>query len=748
MPSPAPSNDVIPGTNARGIELTWRIVKASHGDHAAIMPRTAWINVGTTPSGQGIINFRQAAPSHTQPKGSADCLIQYRFSVVHHLLEGAQSGQPLELTMVLGASPKPDDWAAFFLLDRALREGALPRGADHLAKYMADCRRSTLGIVPTPRTPHGETSDYFGEVGSMLERGECPPTVTLALACELLRDQCNASSDTSNFRAFCSLFSSALDTPCIATDESGAIDGRERVRPRGAHPRDFEMVDAQGWWLGSVDRGLDAIRDFWRFAEVVKHQSTVTPLSIEPPIRGASGGFTINVFRRDDAPTSADEVWREKLCLTSGLIAPKGHPACATLTIHPGKGRRDTSWNIHFEANVARAESESIIERMPALARMLEFEEQSQRGSVDRRRGPARYPDFPGIEDPWYDGRDHGYAFLASPAKFGSIIPPERLLEILASTPWLTAAHDHRPGFRTEAFTIRREHSHGSPGVPCTQSAFAGCVLQEGADGTMFAYGQRPGSHAWTVSRAAQGAFPAGADDSEFLVCVVWRRQQPDEPCERDVISLADHLLGGGVQRFTLTDRCECWLTPRGVVLLDVGDVPRDTGLWTSAVCDALAYRHRLDDIKASEGTGAMSQLVMFYETLRNWNPWRIDDPAARALVETLDGALGGKAMRENLAEYLRFSDERQRIVEEESRHKWNKSLTVLLAVISVVSLLQIPFELIQAYGAGEQAWLDASWPSRPPGWIWWLLLAAVGIVASIVLATPMFRKRSRSRPE
>jgi hypothetical protein len=104
--------------------------------------------------------------------------------------------------------------------------------------------------------------------------------------------------------------------------------------------------------------------------------------------------------------------------------------------------------------------------------------------------------------------------------------------------------------------------------------------------------------------------------------------------------------------------------------------------------------------------------------------------------------------MRENLAEYLRFSDERQRIVEEESRQESNRRLTVLLAFISVISLLQIPLELVQAYGAGEQAWIDSGWPYRPPRWVWWVVSAGVGLFASFVLARLMFRKRTRSRPE
>jgi len=662
------------GTEAHGIDMKWRVVRALPGDDAARLPSTAWINVGTTPSGQGIINFRQTVADRGQPSGSAECFIDYRFGILHHLLDGAQRGQPLELTMVLGVEPKPDDWAAFFLLDHTLRKGALPAGAKGFADYMGRCRRSTLEIIP--RSKRNAARKYFEDVSAGLARGECSPVVTLALACELLRNQNQQADDEYNFRAFGKLFRSAL--------------GLEEDRQRGANPEYFEMVDAPlGWWIDAVDSGLDALRDFWKFAEVVKEQSKFQTLSIEPPIRKVKDDrrITINVFRCDDARQRPDEVWREKLCQTSGLIAPDGTPAGATLTIHSGKEK--DSWNIHFETNSALPESESINQQMPALARMLEFEEQVLRGTEDPRRGPvARYPDFPDIEDPWYDGRDHGYAFLSSP-RIGTIIPPERLLEILSLTPWLTAFHDRRDGFTTEQFAV-----------------------------------------------------PIG--DSKFSVCVVWRRKQLDEQGKSDVISLARHLLGDSVQRLPLTDRCECWLTPWGVLLLDVGDTPRDISVWKSAVESVLEYRLSLERIKASNETGSESQLDMFYESLRNWNPWRFRDPAARTLVEALDGALGGRTMRENLAEYLRFSDERQRIREEDTRQKWNKFLTVILALISVLSLLQIPLELIQAYGAGEQAWLDAAWLWSPPRWIWWIL-PSFGIVFVIILAPLLRRKRPRS---
>ena len=78
------------------------------------------------------------------------------------------------------------------------------------------------------------------------------------------------------------------------------------------------------------------------------------------------------------------------------------------------------------------------------LGAALERAEQAQRKQqsppgIDldaQRHGKPRYTEFPGIGDPWYDGRDHGYSIIDSP-RDGSVLDVNSVVEILRSPFWI-----------------------------------------------------------------------------------------------------------------------------------------------------------------------------------------------------------------------------------------------------------------------------------------------------------------------
>ena len=70
------------------------------------------------------------------------------------------------------------------------------------------------------------------------------------------------------------------------------------------------------------------------------------------------------------------------------------------------------------------------------LGASLERAEQRARHAGDsRRQGLARFAEFPGVSDPWYDGRGHDWTIVDSPM-CGSLLPYEKVCEILRSPFW------------------------------------------------------------------------------------------------------------------------------------------------------------------------------------------------------------------------------------------------------------------------------------------------------------------------
>lgn len=761
-------HNVIRGTGERGITVSWRLIRAQREDRAVPLPGTVWINVGTSECVAGIVNFRQTMPDQLQPQGSAECLIRHRFTVLNHVLAGASDGTPLELTAVMNKEPKPDDWAALFLLDRTLTEGQLPKDAVALAEYMASYRRSTSRIVPRSHSAPSGGSTYLQLLEEAARNRAAPATLTLALACELLLYEPTSCervtpdgslgklvkyTEKQRFTHFKSLFEAAL-AACRKHQEASRGD-RTKRQPL----EDFEMEGLQDWWTESIPDGLDRLRRFAEHASELQQQCTPERLEVwaDSTTRRVGRPVIVECVRREmKSVANSAEAWKEKLFLTSGLLRSGKSPPHATLTIH---AHHHGNLNVHLEVdNLVDEDAERISRLIPKLARRLEFAEQQCRRNEDVRKSrTVRYPDFPLIGDPWYDGRDHGYGFLASP-KDGSALQAPELLRITMEGPWLAAAHDQRVGFGTRIFALTKtdwqiQHDAGevydSAFDHATGSDDEGLIVRRYHSVPAPRPGTRRGPgvapvwkaelHARSID-AFESVHPA-SQDRLYTACIVSRPQPLDPAAMNDIQDLAGFILGPGSNQTELTDECTCWTSDHGVLILEIGNSERRVGRWVGTVCDALALRERLREIKRWTGNAATTeycQLESFYETLREWNPSRLTEPAARALLNVLDERLGSRSLRENLTEYLRFSDERERLQEEQSRQSKEWQLTAFFLVISVLALVQIPLEMIQAYGVdaddGSSAWrsVGLEWARREiPGWIW---PAAVVVLTALTI--------------
>lgn len=74
------------------------------------------------------------------------------------------------------------------------------------------------------------------------------------------------------------------------------------------------------------------------------------------------------------------------------------------------------------------------------LGLKLERLEQERRRSMghaaeSERRGQTRFSEFPGIRDPWYDGRGHGHSIVDSP-RHGSVLDFEKIVDVLQTAFW------------------------------------------------------------------------------------------------------------------------------------------------------------------------------------------------------------------------------------------------------------------------------------------------------------------------
>lgn len=72
------------------------------------------------------------------------------------------------------------------------------------------------------------------------------------------------------------------------------------------------------------------------------------------------------------------------------------------------------------------------------LGASLEWAEQRRRDALNlgaTRRGASRFPEFPGIADPWYDGRGHHWTIIDSPRE-GTMLGRQDIVEILTSRFW------------------------------------------------------------------------------------------------------------------------------------------------------------------------------------------------------------------------------------------------------------------------------------------------------------------------
>lgn len=790
------------GSVARGWSLAPRFVFADSSVVAGATPGTVWINVGTE-AGDGIVNFRSP---RSGVRGSCECLIRSQSEVFSHVFGKSRpsvedGGQPaFVVTIVLPREWKPDDAAAAWLLIQLLRHGQLPRHARELAAYMALSRQSSLTVCP--RGAEGDLAalpgpEFLQRVLASREGGDVGVAIPLytAMLCRnlaMLLDEDDAVADSDRLLARLLAATELVDSACSALDRRRKGPGLHQLKSR-----DFDMVLAPAWSTeGEHPVFPDVRRIFLRLRELPRHAlerfKAFLPVG-ESMQHSAEIECTVVTYTDEAESTDPDRKKRARvdagilqMAFTAGLIEASDAGTPSPLIILHGCRSSGVSKYDVFLGLTSRQGSEGESASLRRLGLALEEREQQARssGGIDRdprRSLRGRFEDIPGIDDPWYDGRDHDFSIAGSPY-IGSRLSVEAVRQTLQSAFWkprLLGARswsievDPAPAPDSEPAAAR------SPGVyrlrtcvPLPDGTARWAYADLGGRSTLRPLGFRVSPMAAFGECRADSSLlglPAGhGREGEFRVLVL-RLAPPPFAKNASLAEVADCVPEQVRDEFR---RTVCGPAPRSIELDDDRIADVGTGgvvIWCRpgaqersaegdlelvlACMDVLAYRDALNDLMETSsrsqvpegawlplylarrwwrGESAGRYLLDFVDIVKSFRP-ESADADRRRVCELLEDVLSVHTTLARLERFLQFSDERERILRD-------GLLEFMVLLLAVPVLFQTPADLLQAWGTwqdkvakpgGGLGVLDF-WSSQgPAGWV----LKQAALIASAVIA-------------
>ena len=439
------------GAREAGVTVQWRIVFVGGSMRAAPTPDTVWINIGRT-VGDGVVNFRTLGSS---ARGSAECMFQQQAVVFAHLLKSRPaSGSRWPITVVFAREWKPDDVAAFFLLQRLVEDGQLPSHAEEFAEYTANCRQSPDAICPLVKEKKSLLmSRELGRIYSArLLRDGSRDGITLHLALLSLQYKLQARPNQGEamIESRKPLDSEEMINRLVRTISMASSTWLAQSKSPKWYDFDMQEGETVEHWTDSaegVEVGIraavcHALRDLHdaaangRYCAVRKIRDVCIPYGEDLSDRATTWALWV------DEKGPFNPLLRS--AYGAGIICAEtddGPPP--VIVIHNNvKGR--------FEITISPAIIPTTDERIPSLRRLgrvLEACEQcayaEQKRTDPRRSASARFADIPAIADPWYDGRDHEFNLVGSPRYAPSLLKCEDIEAILRSKYWLPALREY-----------------------------------------------------------------------------------------------------------------------------------------------------------------------------------------------------------------------------------------------------------------------------------------------------------------
>lgn len=736
------------GAEARNCDLKIRYAFADSSVVAGATPATIWINVGTQKAG-GIVNFR--APG-SGVRGSCECVIQMQSDLFAHIFTQpppanahASAASVLEVTVVMSREWKPDDAAAAWLIEELLRKGQLPAHARELAANMALSRQSALTF--RPRARHKDATMMPGRefLDQVLASGGPPEDLGIPLYTAMLCRLRALKKHDSDDEAPQTQLKALMALTCRAYM---AIARQKEKDPKlVVTPQDFDMSLAPQW-ARDLERPVidDVIEAFQSLRGLPPLETTQFQMHL-PLGDSMQEKWPVKCLavRLLDKSTKVDPVIQP--ALTSGVIDFGDGPSAPEVVMT----WRDSGDARKFDIFLAVQDHPTTDRDTPSLRRLgivLEEMEQRERKRSGKRRDPrrtmqGRFSDIPGIDDPWYDGRDHDYAIAAAP-RAGSVLTFEDVKETMESEFWkpmlnssmawsISKINDGATRNSLDcqpisgAYMSRQKVTepggaelwnyvdHGKTSLPPTPS-FRIKRVNGGHDGRgrasldLFGLQDSPAVlFRVLILDLAPPPFAEQARNAEVADCVpqVVRdefRRAICGPASASIELDADRIADIGADGLVI------WCRP--------GRKPtsEDNGIEiVRATMDVRAYQADLANLmlhaaqlrvdegamrtffrRWQRGQSPSTYLLRFSDIVKSFSPEGQHAGLSR-ICEALENALSADKTVTRLDRFLRFSDERERI-------RRDGALQVIAALLALPVLVQTSAEVIQAWDVWQRA--------------------------------------------
>lgn len=445
-----------------GLSIRWRFAFAPPGSTISRSTDVLCLDVGGRLE-LGVIDHHQGEPGAT----STARLVHDHPDLVHEHLVGPWiasartselKGRPWSPTVLLHEHPDFDAIASTVLAMHLVEEGAFPDSARSLVAYADrvdqgaerprlpeqrfDLYPLILMLQHLPRDDRDR--DAKGLPSSMPTRKE----LARIAGRDELGDLADAGHDESTLRLGMMLVRRWLARPGRPGDRE-ALHRLSKDDPLAARIAEAIEEDwsrfAQAIARDRVRFGTVLLPSIDPLGEPVEVPSAVLPL---PPTREVMGAIAcdkiyLRVGLAPSAPRAtagaADQPDAAPPARSPFTVIEKpfGPPAGEVADPRPGDPPRRSRWIIALDEASSAVEPASRAS-LRGLGASLEWAEQRKRrrlAGVPRREGPSRFPEFPGIADPWYDGRGHRWTIVDSPHD-GTVLDQGEVEEIIASRFW------------------------------------------------------------------------------------------------------------------------------------------------------------------------------------------------------------------------------------------------------------------------------------------------------------------------
>lgn len=412
-----------------GLEVRWRYAFVDAGESARTQRDAVYLDVGGRIE-PGILDHHDRDGGGVA--GSASRLVLERPDLVHeHLMarwidqaERADlAGRVWRPMIVVHRRPDVDAFVSAVLVRRLVESGGVPREAKELAEYTdridqgdfeltRESGSTLLGLLAILQYAD---EDVIGRVDGR-EDGDLDERrmqIGMAIVEAWLLEAAAAGSTSPDRRRL-------------------PIRDRQELKPLKGLRVD-ELSSTYREWLREFEDLVVGSRDTWSLLEA-SVPGTNPPTSREATTRR---GVVLGEAFFNASPLSLYFA-RAGICSSTlgkpDLIIEDRGRAWA------GSNPAAKRYVISIRRDVQGEDGLTRRSTLRGLGLKLERLEQVERHARDRadlqeREGQTRFKEFPGIADPWYDGRDHGHSFVESP-RHGSLLDFKQVVEVVKTAFW------------------------------------------------------------------------------------------------------------------------------------------------------------------------------------------------------------------------------------------------------------------------------------------------------------------------